>query len=180
MDLAAAVNEEVRDLFAAGADVVQIDEPWLQSRAEKAREFAIPAINRALEGVTGHHRAAHLLRLRPHRPRPPARLPVPRRAGRRAQPTCSPSRPPSRGSTCRCSSRSRDKTVIVGVLDLSDPAAETPEVVAARIEAALQVIPAERLQVGPDCGMKYLSRELAFAKLRALVEGARLVRERLA
>jgi 5-methyltetrahydropteroyltriglutamate--homocysteine methyltransferase len=71
------------------------------------------------------------------------------------------------------------KTVIVGVIDLSDPAAETPEVVAERIEAALRVIPAERLQVGPDCGMKYLSRELAFAKLRALVEGARLARERL-
>ena len=72
------------------------------------------------------------------------------------------------------------KTVIVGVLDLSDPAAETPEEVAERIEAALTVIPPERLQVGPDCGMKYLTRELAFAKLRALVEGARLVRERLA
>jgi 5-methyltetrahydropteroyltriglutamate--homocysteine methyltransferase len=70
------------------------------------------------------------------------------------------------------------KTVIVGVLDLSSPEAETPEVVAARIDAALQVIPPERLQVGPDCGMKYLSRDLAFAKLRALVEGARLVRER--
>ena len=70
--------------------------------------------------------------------------------------------------------------MIVGVLDLSDPAAETPELVAERIEAALAVIPAERLQVGPDCGMKYLPRELAFAKLRALVEGARMVRERLA
>ena len=71
------------------------------------------------------------------------------------------------------------KTVIVGVLDLSDPSAETAEQVAARIEAALEVIPAERLQVGPDCGMKYLPRELAYAKLRALVEGAQLVRERL-
>ena len=71
------------------------------------------------------------------------------------------------------------KTVIVGVLDLSDPSPETPEVVASRIEAALEVIPPERLQVGPDCGMKYLSRELAFAKLRALVEGARLMRARL-
>ena len=69
--------------------------------------------------------------------------------------------------------------MIVGVLDLSDPTAEAPEHVAERIEAALAVIPAERLQVGPDCGMKYLPRELAFAKLRALVEGARIVRERL-
>ena len=180
MDLAAAVNEEVRDLFAAGADVVQIDEPWLQSRADKAREFAIPAINRALEGVSGHDRAAHLLRLRPHRPRPPAGLPVPRRAGvvlsRRARHRGRPAAARRVGARAVWSG----KTVIVGVLDLSDPEAETPEVVAARIEAALQVIPAERLQVGPDCGMKYLSRELAFAKLRALVEGARIVRERLA
>ena len=82
MEFAAAVNDEVRDLFAAGADIVQIDEPWLQSRAEKARAFALPAINRALEGVAGHDRAAHVLRLRPRRPRPPGRLPVPRRAGR--------------------------------------------------------------------------------------------------
>ena len=82
MDLAVAVNEEVRDLFAAGADIVQIDEPWLQSRPEKARAFALAAIDRALEGATGHDRAAHLLRLRPRRPRPAVRLPVPRRARR--------------------------------------------------------------------------------------------------
>ena len=88
MDLAVAVNEEVHELFAAGADVVQIDEPWLQSRAEKARAFALPAIDRALAGRHRHDRAAHLLRLRPRRPRPPGRLPVPGRArglrGRRA------------------------------------------------------------------------------------------------
>ena len=82
MDLAVAVNEEVLDLFAAGADVVQIDEPWLQSRPEKARAFALPAIDRALAGAPRHDRAAHLLRLRARRPRPARRLPVPGRAGR--------------------------------------------------------------------------------------------------
>ena len=179
MDLAAAVNEEVRDLFAAGADVVQIDEPWLQSRADKAREFAIPAINRALEGVSGTtalHTCfgyAHIVHDRP--PGYPflaelASCDADVLAIEAAQPRLDVS----------VLEPLVEKTVIVGVLDLSDPAAETPEVVASRIEAALQVIPAERLQVGPDCGMKYLSRELAFAKLRALVEGARIVRERLA
>jgi 5-methyltetrahydropteroyltriglutamate--homocysteine methyltransferase len=178
MDLAVAVNEEVRDLFAAGADIVQIDEPWLQSRAEKAREFALPAIDRALAGVPGttalhtcfgyaavvHDKpdgypflaeladcAADVLAIEAAQPKLDAAMLEP----------------------------IAHKTVIVGVLDLATEEAESPEQVAERIEAALTVVPAERLQVGPDCGMKYLPRELAFAKLRALVEGARMVRERL-
>jgi 5-methyltetrahydropteroyltriglutamate--homocysteine methyltransferase len=157
---------------------VQIDEPWLQSRADKAREFALPAIDRAFEGVDGTtalHTCfgyAHIVHDRP--PGYPflaelASCAADVLAIEAAQPRLDVSvLEPLAG-----------KTVIVGVIDLSDPAAETPEAVAERIEAALRVIPAERLQVGPDCGMKYLSRELALAKLRALVEGARLVRERL-
>ena len=179
MDLAAAVNDEVRDLFAAGADVVQIDEPWLQARADKAREFAIPAIDAALAGAAGTtalHTCfgyAHIVHERP------TGYPFLAELGdcaadvlaiEAAQPRLDPSvLAPISG-----------KTVIVGVLDLSDPAPETPEQVAERIEAALAVMAAERLQVGPDCGMKYLAPDVAFAKLRALVEGARIVRERLA
>ena len=179
MDLAAAVNEEVRDLFAAGADVVQIDEPWLQARAEKAREFALPAIDRALEGVAGTtalHTCfgyAHVVHERP--PGYPFLAELGDCAAdvlaiEAAQPRLDP----------KVLEPLAGKTVIVGVLDLSDPESETPEQVARRIEAALTVIAPERLQVGPDCGMKYLPRDLAFAKLRALVEGARIVRERLA
>jgi 5-methyltetrahydropteroyltriglutamate--homocysteine methyltransferase len=175
MDLATAVNEEVHDLFAAGADIVQIDEPWLQSRPDKARAFALPAIDRALAdapGTTALHTCfgyAHVVHDRPSGYPFLAEL-----AGcaadvlavEAAQPRLDPAAlEPIAG-----------KTVIVGVLDLSRPDAETPEEVAARIESLLAVIPAERLQVGPDCGMKYLSRDLALAKLRALVEGARLVR----
>ena len=174
MDIAAAVNEEVLDLFAAGADIVQIDEPWLQSRAEKARAFALPAIDRALEGAPGTtalHTCfgyAHVVHDRPDGYPFLAELAdcaADVLAVEAAQPGLDPAAlEPIAG-----------KTVIVGVLDLSTPEAETPEQVAARIEAALSVIPEDRLQVGPDCGMKYLPRDLAFAKLRALVEGARLV-----
>ena len=174
MDLAVAVNEEVRDLFAAGADVVQIDEPWLQSRAEKARQFALPAINRALEGVTGTtalHTCfgyAHVVHDRPDG------YPFLTELADCAADVLAIEAAQSKLDP-RVLEPIAGKTVIVGVLDLSTEEAETPEQVAARIEAALTVIPEERLQVGPDCGMKYLPRDLAFAKLRALVEGARLV-----
>jgi 5-methyltetrahydropteroyltriglutamate--homocysteine methyltransferase len=178
MDLAVAVNDEVRDLFAAGADVVQVDEPWLQARAEKARAFALPAIDRALEGITGTT-ALHTCFGYAHvvHDRPPGYPFLAELADCAADAIAIEAAQPSFDLSALAPIA--HKTVIVGVLDLSDPAAETPERVAERIEAALAVIPPERLQVGPDCGMKYLSRELAFAKLRALVEGARQVRERL-
>jgi 5-methyltetrahydropteroyltriglutamate--homocysteine methyltransferase len=178
MDFAAAVNDEVRDLFAAGADIVQIDEPWLQSRAEKAREFALPAINRALEDVSGTSALhtcfgyAHVVHDRPDGYPFLAEL-----AGCRADIIAIEAAQP--GLDVAVLESLAPKTVAVGVLDLSRETAETPDEVASRIGAALRVVPPERLQVGPDCGMKYLDRELAFAKLRALVEGARLVRERL-
>jgi len=178
LDFAAAVNEEIRDLFAAGADIVQIDEPWLQSRADKAREFALPAIDRALEGVPGTtalHTCfgyAHVVHDRPDGYPFLAELA-----------SCAADIIAIEAAQPRLDMAAleplADKTVVVGVLDLSSDVAETPQEVASRVEAALEVIAPERLQVGPDCGMKYLPRALAFAKLQALVEGARLVRERL-
>jgi 5-methyltetrahydropteroyltriglutamate--homocysteine methyltransferase len=178
MDLAVAVNEEMRDLFAAGADIVQIDEPWLQSRAEKAREFALPAIERALAdlpGTTALHTCFGYAAVVHDKPdgypflAELADCSADVLAIEAAQPGLEPA----------MLEPIAHKTVVVGVLDLASDTAETPEQVAERIEAALTVVPAERLQVGPDCGMKYLSRELALAKLSALVEGARIVRERL-
>jgi 5-methyltetrahydropteroyltriglutamate--homocysteine methyltransferase len=178
LDLAAAVNEEVEDLFAAGADVVQLDEPWLQARAEAAREYALEVIDRALEGVTGTtalHTCfgyAHLVT-----DRPAGYAFLDELASTRADQLAIESAQPDldlavlRGLG--------DKTVILGVLDLSRPDAETPAEVAAHIRRALEHVPAERLQVAPDCGMKYLPRDLALAKLGALVEGARMVRETL-
>jgi 5-methyltetrahydropteroyltriglutamate--homocysteine methyltransferase len=175
LDLAAAVNEEVHDLFAAGADVVQLDEPWLQARPEQARDYALPAIDRAVIGVKGTtalHTCfgyAHIVRDRPAGYSFLAELDgcaVDQIAVESAQPRLD-------------LALLRDlpsKTIILGVLDLSASTPETVDEVARRIEAALAVVPAERLQVGPDCGMKYLSRDVARAKLHALVEGTRRVR----
>src|SRR5436305_7107780 len=172
MDLAAAVNEELHDLFAVGADIVQIDEPWLQARAEQAREYALPAIDRALQGAPGTtalHTCfgyAHVVTDRP------AGYPflgeladcaADQLAIEAAQPALDPA----------VLAPIADKTIILGVLDLRDDApVESPEDVATRIERALEVVPTEHLQVGPDCGMKYLPRAVADGKPRALVHDA--------
>ena len=172
---AEAVNAELQDLKAAGADVVQIDEPYLQARPEAAREYAVEAIDRALDGIEGEtvlHTCfgyAHIVHDRP-------------------------SGYPFLGELDRCAATHlsleaaqprldpevlRDvptKVIVLGVLDLGSPEAETADAVAERIQRALEVVPPERLVVAPDCGMKYLPRELAFRKLEAMVLGARLVR----
>jgi 5-methyltetrahydropteroyltriglutamate--homocysteine methyltransferase len=178
LDLAAAVNEEVRELFAAGADVVQLDEPWLQSRPDEARQYARPAIDRALEGVEGTTAVhtcfgyAHVVHDRPAGYSFLAELnncAADQIAIESAQPKLELSVLEDLPS----------KTIILGVLDLADDApAETADEVERRIEAALEHVSAERLQVAPDCGMKYLPRDVARAKLEALVEGARRVRSR--
>jgi 5-methyltetrahydropteroyltriglutamate--homocysteine methyltransferase len=171
---AEAVNDELRDLKAAGADVVQIDEPYLQARPEPAREYAVEAINRALEGIDGDtvlHTCfgyAHIVKERPTGYPFLAELndcAATHLSLEAAQPQLDP-------EVLRAVP---DKTIVLGVLDLGSDEAETPEVVAGRIRKALEVVPPERLIVAPDCGMKYLSRELAFRKLANMVAGARLV-----
>ncbi len=176
MALAAAVNEEVRDLFAAGADVVQLDEPYLQARAEKAERFAIKAINRALEGITGTtalHTCfgyAHIVHNRPNGY--PFLEPL---ADTKAQQISMES---AQQKVDLGVLRSlRDKTLIVGVIDLSDESpVEDVETIEARIKNALRFVEAERLILAPDCGMKYLPREKAFGKLSALAQAAARVR----
>lgn len=178
LDLAAAVNEEIKDLFAAGADIVQIDEPYLQARPEPASKYAIEVIDRAVEGVGGtvalhtcfgyaaivHQRlggypflaelndcAVDLLAIETAQPK--LDLSILRQVP--------------------------DKSIILGVLDLGDPQVDPVDRIADRIREALEYVPADRLQVGPDCGMKYLPRELAYGKLRALVTAAATVRAEL-
>jgi 5-methyltetrahydropteroyltriglutamate--homocysteine methyltransferase len=175
---AEAVNEELRDLKAAGADVVQIDEPYLQARPEPAREYAIEAIDRALEGIAGDvvlHTCfgyAHIVKQRL------SGYPFLAELGDclATHLSLEAAQPDLDADVLRSVA---DKTIILGVLDLGSSEAETPELVADRIRKALAVVPPERLVVAPDCGMKYLPRELAFRKLEALVAGARLVREEL-
>ncbi|MBO0790790.1 MAG: hypothetical protein J2P36_07550, partial [Ktedonobacteraceae bacterium] len=178
LDIAAAVNEEIKSLQAAGADVVQIDEPYLQARPEKARTYGVEVINRALEGIEGPT-ALHLCfgyaAIVHDRPPQYAFLPELRDCIAR-QISIEAAQPHLDLSVLR---QLANKTIIVGVLDLGDARVETPEVVAERIRSALQYVEPEHLILAPDCGMKYLPREVAFGKLSALVEGARIVRQEL-
>ena len=179
MGFAEAVNAEVRDLAAAGADVIQLDEPWLRNDPENAKRFAVKAINRALEGVNVST-VVHLC------------------FGYAA---VVPGRKPSRYSfltqladsvaeqiSIECAQPALDlgmlkdlsnKKILLGVIDLGSPTIERAEEVAARIRNGLKHVSAERLIPAPDCGMKYLSRAVAFGKLKALAEGAAIVRKEL-
>ncbi len=177
MDYAIAINAEIKDLFAAGADIIQLDEPWMQARPQKARDYGIRALNRALEGVTGTT-AVHLcfgyanaVKQKPNAYDFLAEL----EASAAQQISIETAQP-----KLDCAELSKlSKTIILGVIDLADMGVETPEVVAACIRRALPYVPAERIVVAPDCGMKYLPREVAFAKLCAMVEGAKTVRREL-
>jgi 5-methyltetrahydropteroyltriglutamate--homocysteine methyltransferase len=175
---AEAVNGELRDLKAAGADVVQIDEPYLQARPEPAREYAVEAINRALDGIGGEtvlHTCfgyAHIVKDRP------SGYPFLRELNDclATHLSLEAAQPELDAEVLR---DVPDKTIILGVLDLGSSEVEPPELVAVRIRKALTVVEPERLVVAPDCGMKYLPRERAFRKLQSMVAGARLVGEDL-
>ncbi|MBV1799709.1 uroporphyrinogen decarboxylase family protein [Siccirubricoccus sp. G192] len=174
-DYAAAVNAEIRDLFAAGADVVQVDEPYMQARPEKARQYGLAALERALEGIEGRT-AVHICfgYAAIIHARPSGYSFLPELCGCKVQ-QISIETAQSRLDTAVLETL-RGKTIILGVIDLSDMQVETPEVVAARIRRALPHVAPEKVIVAPDCGMKYLPREVAFGKMRAMVEGARIVR----
>jgi 5-methyltetrahydropteroyltriglutamate--homocysteine methyltransferase len=175
MDYAGAVNEEIRDLFAAGADIVQVDEPYMQARPQPAREYGLKALNRALEGIDGTT-AVHIcfgyaavIHERP--------------SGYSFLPEFSQS--PVKQISIETAQSNLDtsvlaklpgKKIMVGCIDLSDMKVESPETVAARLRKALKHVKPEDVIVAPDCGMKYLPRDVADAKMRAMVEGARILR----
>jgi len=178
MDYAAAVNAEIRDLFAAGADIVQIDEPYMQARPEEAREFGLAALNRALEGVKGTTAVhicfgyAAIIHSRPSGYSFLAEL---------ADCSCRQISIETAQSNLDCAILRElpGKKIMLGVLDLSTSEVESPELVAERIRRALPHIKAEDLIIAPDCGLKYLPRDVAFGKLKSMVAGAQLVREQL-
>lgn len=175
LDYADAVNAEMRDLFDAGADVVQVDEPWMQAYPDQAREYGLTALNRALEGVHGTT-AVHLCFGY-------AALVAGRPAGYSFLPELAPC-PVKQVSIetaqskldCAVLEKLAGKTIILGVLDLSTHEVETPETVAARIRRALPYVQPEKLVIAPDCGLKYLPRTVAFGKMKAMADGARIVR----
>jgi 5-methyltetrahydropteroyltriglutamate--homocysteine methyltransferase len=178
LDYAAAVNAEIKDLFAAGADFVQIDEPYMQARPDKARKYGLKALNAALAGVTGQTAVhicfgyAAIIHVRPEGysflPEL-ANSPVKQVSIETAQSNLD----------CAVLEKLPGKTIILGTLDLSDMAIENPETVAARIRRALPHVDAKNVIVAPDCGLKYLPHEVAFGKMQAMVEGAKIVRAEL-
>lgn len=179
LDYAAAVNAEMRDLFAAGADYVQIDEPYMQARPEKAREYGLDALNAALDGVKGKT-AVHICfgyaAIIHERPAGYSFLPE---FAKCSVQQVSIETAQSNLDTSVLESL-RGKTIILGVIDLSTNEVETAETVAARIRRALPHVDAKNVVVAPDCGMKYLPREVAFGKMKAMAEGAALVRKEAA
>jgi 5-methyltetrahydropteroyltriglutamate--homocysteine methyltransferase len=175
MDYAAAVNAEIQDLFAAGADIVQIDEPYMQARPEKARQYGLKALNRALEGIQGETAVhicfgyAAIIHARP--------------SGYSFLPELDGS--PVRQISIETAQSKLDtailaklpgKKIMVGCIDLSDMSIETPQTVAERVRKALQHVKPENVILAPDCGMKYLPRDVADGKMKAMVEGAKLLR----
>ncbi|HYT46975.1 MAG TPA: uroporphyrinogen decarboxylase family protein [Burkholderiales bacterium] len=175
MDYAAAVNAEIRDLLAAGADVVQVDEPYMQARPEKARQFGLKALNRALDGikgVTAVHICFGYAAIIHQRPSGYSFLPE------LADCQCKQVSIETAQSNLDCAVLARlpGKKIMVGCIDLSDMSVETPQKVAERVRKALKYVKPDDVIVAPDCGMKYLPREIAFAKMKAMVEGARLLR----
>jgi 5-methyltetrahydropteroyltriglutamate--homocysteine methyltransferase len=179
LDYAEAVNAEIRDLFAAGADIVQIDEPYMQARPEKAREFGLAAVNRALDGITGRT-ALHICfgYAAVIHTRPSGYSFLPELADCLAKEISIETAQSSLDTSVL--EKLRGKTIILGVLDLSDMKIETPETVAARIRRALPHVDPDKVIVAPDCGLKYLPREVAFGKMKAMVDGAAIMRTELA
>ena len=178
MAYAAAVNDEAKDLKAAGADIIQLDEPYLQARAEKAKKYGVKAINRALAGVPGPT-AVHLCFGYAHvvHTRPSGYSFLPELADCIAQQVSIETA--QSNLDLAVLKTLGNKQIILGVIDLNDPKPETPATVAARIRRAFPVVPSERIVAAPDCGMKYIPRETAFAKLAALAAGAAIVRREL-
>jgi 5-methyltetrahydropteroyltriglutamate--homocysteine methyltransferase len=181
MDFAVAVNEELRDLEKAGADVIQLDEPWLRNSPEKAKRYAVKAINRALEGIkvpTVVHLCFGYAAVVPGKSKPSGYAFLPELAGTIADQISIESAQPN--IDFGVLKELSGKKIMLGVIDLSNPGVETPDVVAARIRRGLEYVKPENLIPAPDCGMKYLPRDVAFGKLQALSQGAAIVRHELA
>jgi 5-methyltetrahydropteroyltriglutamate--homocysteine methyltransferase len=179
LDFAAAVNAEIKDLFAAGAEIVQIDEPWMQQHPDAARAYGLKALDCALDGVKGTvvvHLCFGYAAVVHEKPSGYSFLPE-LETSKAAQISIEAAQPKLDLSVL---TKLPSKSIVLGVIDLSDPTIEAPETVASRIRKALPYVAPERLVIAPDCGMKYLAREVAFGKMQAMVQGTNIVRSELA
>ena len=178
MDYATAVNEEIKDLFAGGADVVQVDEPYLQARPAKAKQYGVQVLNHALNGVTGTT-AVHICfgYAAVIHQRPSAYSFLPELKAANVQQISIETA--QSHLDCEVLAELSTKMILLGVLDLADMTVEAPALVAERIRRALPYVDAKKIVVAPDCGLKYLPRDVAFQKIRAMVEGASVVRSEL-
>jgi len=180
MDYAVAVNAEIKALFAAGADVVQLDEPYMEALPDKARSYAVKAINAAVDGVGGTTAVhlcfgyAYVVKDKPWK----GYHFLPELAGCKVDQVSIEAAQPKLDDLAMLRDL-KNKTIVFGVIDMGDPTIETAETVAARIRRGLEYVDGERLVLAPDCGMKYLPRAVAFGKLKAMVEGAKIVRREL-
>jgi len=175
MDYAVAVNEEIKDLFAAGADIVQIDEPWMQARPEKARQYGLKALNRALEGVTGTT-AVHICfgYAAVIHEKPSGYSFLPEFAGCACHQVSIEAAQPN--LDCSALTPLGNKKILLGCIDLSDMSIETPQKVVERVKRALPYVAKDNVILAPDCGVKYLPRAAAFGKMKAMVEAAQILR----
>ena len=173
-----ALNAEIKDLFAAGADVVQVDEPWMQQHPDQARRYGLKALERALAGVTGTV-AVHLCfgYAAVVHDKPSGYSFLPELENSKAQQISIEAAQPK--LDLKVLEKLPSKTIILGVIDLSDMTVETPQAVAERIKRALAHVSPDRVVVAPDCGMKYLPRAVAFGKMKAMADGAALVRHEI-
>jgi len=175
LDYAAAVNAEIKDLFAAGADIVQIDEPYMQARPQKARQYGLQALNATLDGVSGTTAVhicfgyAAIIHVRPE-----GYSFLPELAGSPVQQVSIETA--QSNLDCSVLSSLPNKKIMVGCIDLSDPNVETPQTIVARVKKAMAFVRAEDIILAPDCGMKYLPRDVADGKMRSMVEAARILR----
>jgi 5-methyltetrahydropteroyltriglutamate--homocysteine methyltransferase len=178
MDCAAALNEEIKDFFAAGIDIVQLDEPFLQARPEEAQRFGLKAIDRALDGVTGttavHICFGYAARVKD---KPTGYSFLAELENTRVDQISIETA--QSHLDCSVLAKLPSKQIMLGVIDLADHNVETPQVIADRIRRALPYMTAERIIVAPDCGLKYLPRDIAFAKMKAMADGATLLRHEL-
>jgi 5-methyltetrahydropteroyltriglutamate--homocysteine methyltransferase len=179
MDCAAALNEEIKDFVKAGVDVIQLDEPFLQARPEEAKRFGIAAINRAVEGVNAttavHICFGYASRVK-DKPSGYSFLPE-LEAANVDQVSIETAQT---NLDCSVLAKLPNKTIMLGVIDLGDMKVETPETIAARVRRALPFVSADRIVLAPDCGMKYLPREIAFGKMKAMADGAAILRKEVA